>query len=1026
MRPPARRFSLVVNVSAPEGSGLDYEHESYRLTLALTQHCTLTATELGSLDDLAETVQRVRPTGIHFSGYGGPGQLQFEDDEGRDHTVKVAELVEHLRKSHPEGLLPPFFYLANCHGNDPVAIEEGRAGVESLAARLHGEGVAQVVAYSGPILDVLSTEAEAALYAGIASGHTTRFAVRQAREALARPLEPSRSVLRQRDPRAAESMRESHPFAWSQLVLYHRGPDHPLSPPAPRGQSQRGDEPPRRTFLDAGTRRILATGFIGRRSDLHRLRRKVRAGQTVFVLQGLGGLGKSTLALHTLKEILHAQDDLCILWCQDAEKAGMPAGIAQNLVGQLLEFCRRRLGAAWEAVVHQVDRAAGDDPAQRFGLFLQVLAGNIERLVVYLDNLESLLVGPDEVVPADSAAFGQWRSPALKAIWGILKDFAQDTRKLVLVASCRYRNDDFGKALIPVGPLPAGALFRLMGWFPGLRRLTVASRALLAAKLDGHPRAIEFANDLVEHALDAWEGKVGREWTPPAEPASGPEPPDWAEIVAPALPQVAEKLDDDLLFGAIWDHVLDDRGRRMLDRMTLLRRPWELSLERELGEPGEPLEMADATAARLRRTSLLEQVDLMMRDGLARHEAIHPATAQFVARRFGDDRALRQVAHGRIGAFYEAKSNTSPYIDDRIEAGHHLLQAGEYNRACDLLGPASEWLWQHGRVREGLHVLGPFLDEAVRPAMTPKRAAGLLGTVGLAYNLLGQVDRAIAYHERTLQIVRDIGDRQAEGAVLGNLGNACRNLGQVDRAIDYYKQTLAIHREVGDRQGEGFSLGNLGIAYALLGQMERAIRFNEQALEIVHEIGDRRCEALNLGNLGIAYAALGQLEQAIAYYLKQLVIVREIGDRHGEGTALGNLGTAYTDLGQVERAIDYHDKRLEIAREIGDRRGEGTALGNLGTAFARLGQLERAIDYYDKRLEIAREIRDRRGEGTALGNLGAAYVDLGQVERAIDSLVRALRIGEEIKDPSIIRSVTANLERLRGTGSNENPENASI
>ena len=73
--------------------------------------------------------------------------------------------MSELRKNAPEGLLPPFFYLANCHGNDPAALEEGRPGVESLAARLHREGVAQVVAYAGPILDVLSTEAEATLYA---------------------------------------------------------------------------------------------------------------------------------------------------------------------------------------------------------------------------------------------------------------------------------------------------------------------------------------------------------------------------------------------------------------------------------------------------------------------------------------------------------------------------------------------------------------------------------------------------------------------------------------------------------------------------------------------------------------------------------------------------------------------------------------------------------------------------------------------------------------------------------------------
>src|SRR5262249_57320148 len=103
-------------------------------------------------------------------------------------------------------------------------------GVESLAAGLHREGVTQVVAYSGPILDVLSTEAEVALYTAIAGGQTTRFALRLAREALIRPVETTRSSYRHADAGALQAVRQSHPFAWSQLVLYHRGPDHPLSP----------------------------------------------------------------------------------------------------------------------------------------------------------------------------------------------------------------------------------------------------------------------------------------------------------------------------------------------------------------------------------------------------------------------------------------------------------------------------------------------------------------------------------------------------------------------------------------------------------------------------------------------------------------------------------------------------------------------------------------------------------------------------------------------------------------------------
>ena len=196
------------------------------------------------------------------------------------------------------------------------------------------------------------------------------------------------------------------------------------------------------------------------------------AGQRVFVLQGLGGLGKSTLALHMVRGLLHAGDDLCALWCQDAEEHA--GGIAEALVGQFLEYGRKRFGSGWDEVVRQVDRLAGDDPAQRFECFLGMLLRNVERLVVYLDNLESLLVGPGDDVNGspDPAAFGRWRTPALAALWSALDRFAHDTDTLHVVASCRYRHDDFRRALVPVPLLSPDALFRLMGWFDGLRLLS--------------------------------------------------------------------------------------------------------------------------------------------------------------------------------------------------------------------------------------------------------------------------------------------------------------------------------------------------------------------------------------------------------------------------------------------------------------------------------------------------------------------------------------------------------------------------
>jgi tetratricopeptide (TPR) repeat protein len=274
-----------------------------------------------------------------------------------------------------------------------------------------------------------------------------------------------------------------------------------------------------------------------------------------------------------------------------------------------------------------------------------------------------------------------------------------------------------------------------------------------------------------------------------------------------------------------------------------------------------------------------------------------------------------------------------------------------------------------------------------------------LGNLGVAYADLGETRKAIRYIERDLNIIRKIGDRKGEGVSLSNLGNRYVELGETRKAIEYYEQALAISYEAGDKRGEGYCLGNLGSAYSNLGETRKAIEYYEHALAIIsHENGDRKAEGDTLGNLGGAYADLGETRKAIEYHEHALAISREIGDRRGEGNCLGNLGLAYAGLGETRKAIEYHEQALAISREIGDRRRKGNHLGNLGSAYAGLGETRKAIEYYEQALAISREIGDRRGEGNHLGNLGSAYAGLGETRKAIEYYEQALAIAKEIGD----------------------------
>jgi hypothetical protein len=146
--------------------------------------------------------------------------------------------------------------------------------------------------------------------------------------------------------------------------------------------------------------------------------------------------GKTTLAGHLLPLLADAEHSVTI-WCRRSEGE---SDQAESLVGQLLTYARARFGPSFEQIVNYVDRTASDDGAQRFGVFLQAILAQQPAVpvVVYFDNLESLLQGPNanslDIAP-DSDAFGAWRSDGLQRMWRAVVELSVTLDHLYVVAS---------------------------------------------------------------------------------------------------------------------------------------------------------------------------------------------------------------------------------------------------------------------------------------------------------------------------------------------------------------------------------------------------------------------------------------------------------------------------------------------------------------------------------------------------------------------------------------------------------------
>jgi tetratricopeptide (TPR) repeat protein len=172
---------------------------------------------------------------------------------------------------------------------------------------------------------------------------------------------------------------------------------------------------------------------------------------------------------------------------------------------------------------------------------------------------------------------------------------------------------------------------------------------------------------------------------------------------------------------------------------------------------------------------------------------------------------------------------------------------------------------------------------------------------------------------------------QTDGGLVYNLSRIYQTLGDLQKALDYAQQSIEIDREIGNRQGEAASLHQLSMIYKSLGDLNQALKLSQDSIEINREIGNREGEAASLHQLSMIYKSLGDLNQALKFSQDSIEICREIGTRKGEAASLANMAVIAYKQGDANRVKELFLQAAEVLGSIGDYAGLITVFGNLGT-----------------------------------------------------------------------------------------------
>jgi len=671
---------------------------------------------------------------------------------------------------------------------------------------------------------------------------------------------------------------------------------------------------PRRHNLPAPT-----TRFVGRERELEHLARYLaRSDCRLVTLLGLGGIGKTRLAIESAGQHVHAfPDGVWMVPLAGATSAGLLAPGIAGALGLALE------GA--DTPERELARHLGDKAA------LLVLDG-FEHLDEGVVVLETLLEA----------------APALKLLVTSRSALGLPSEWLVDVDGLAAPPEHTEEAL---ERFDAVRLFinraeRLSAGFVATEA-TLEAIARLCRRIEGMPLAIELAAAWTRSlAVPDLVARLERGFDPTA--ADGDEVPDRHHSVHTVLDYT-------------WNN-LGDAERSALAKLSVFVGSFTLeAAERVADAPlGRLLGLINHALVRRRAAGRFDLHELVRRYLEAHLDA-------------GDEaRALGDLCDFYAGTM-EARERTLKELDEKAALGEldadvgnlrrawrHACDAGDHSQLARMAECYHFLLDTRGWYREGAEAFGSASGRLVASDATDASAqqratlGGLSARAGYFQFRLGRLGDARRTLEGSVELLSETPASAASGFAHHYLGVLDFLEGDNRGAQRRYRRALACFEPDDDAWSMSRTQNNLGVVADTLGDYDEALEWYGLALASSKRIGHVRGVASALVNLGVTFETLGRRDEAEAHYRESLEAYREIGDVRGEAASLANLGHLAEARGAFVDAKEFYEQSVALKRRLGDPIITAVSLTNLGDVLVALGQEGRALEAFAEALSLAR------------------------------------------------------------------------
>ncbi|MBQ0847285.1 tetratricopeptide repeat protein [Streptomyces sp. BH-SS-21] len=644
----------------------------------------------------------------------------------------------------------------------------------------------------------------------------------------------------------------------------------------------------------------------------------------VSALAGIGGVGKTTLAVHVAHQSRVAFPDGQLY--VDLQGAGARAAAPEAVLGAFL----RALGTP--------DSSIPDTLEERAALYRSVLDGR--RVLVLLDNArDAAQVRPLLPGTEGCAALVTSRVRMVDLAGAHLVDLdvmspeeaLQLFTKIVGTERVESERQSALDVVAACGFLPLA--IRIAASRLAARRTWTVS--VLAAKLADERRRLDElqAGDLaVKATFELGYGQLESAQARAFRLLGLADGPDMSLAAAAAVLDLPLDDTEELLESLVDTSLLESAAPGRYRYHDLVRLYARACAERDEQPPGERaaamsrlLDFYLSTAARV---YAIERPGDRLVD--------HLETTQYPGLTFS----------GGSAALDWLYTEAAPLLACvRQSAGTEFLR-----RAVDLLWAAKD-LTESGANSHQYETTARAMCDATRTA-GDERAEGRARTILTDVLLVsGRIQQAEDEAQRAMALAGAAQDATAISWVANNRGLICLHQSRHADGKEFFDQAIELLRAADNRPFEATSLCNLSRAHLGMGNVTKAVEIAQRGVSIHAEFG--RTVRLANGHyaVGIALHMAGRHSEALGHFSEALGILGDHRQRLWEGTTHFRIAEVHLAAHRPAPAAQHAEQALAL-RCIGGDRMRGNVLTLLGRALSVLGQVDRATACWREALNL--------------------------------------------------------------------------